>query len=173
MKLLTTSLLFLSVGISGCVSNEAIYADYGDLACGNTTTVIDGHYWPTVVNFDFDKKSLDVQQQHALDQAAQLLQTNPTLNVAVIGSADNSGKAGYNDQLAKARADVVANYLQRQGLAEHRIVTLGSGSREPFIVSNNKISNRVNRRTQLILLDADFNPVSMQYNAVASHSSAQ
>ena len=38
MKLLTTSLVLLSIGISGCVSNQAIYADYGDLACGQTTT---------------------------------------------------------------------------------------------------------------------------------------
>ncbi|MCD9514785.1 OmpA family protein [Photobacterium carnosum] len=173
MKLLTTSLVLLSIGISGCVSNQAIYADYGDLACGQTTTVVGGHYWPAVVNFDFDNKLLCKEQQQELDQAAQLLKANPTLNIAVIGSADYSGKADYNDQLAKARAVVVANYLQQQGISSHRIVTLGTGSREPFIISNNKTDNRVNRRTQLILLGADFNPVSMQYNSVASHSSAQ
>ncbi|MEC6813830.1 OmpA family protein [Photobacterium toruni] len=173
MKLLTTSFLFLSVGISGCVSNQAIYADYGDLACGQTTTVVEGHYWPTVVNFDFDTKSLDKAQQRELDKAAQLLIMNPTLNIAVIGSADYSGKTGYNDKLAKARAVVVARYLEQQGVSSHRIITLGTGSREPFIISNNKTENRVNRRTQLILLGADFNPVSMQYNSVASHSSAK
>lgn len=173
MKLLSTSVFLVSIGLAGCVSNEAIYADYGELACGGSTTVIEGHFWPSVVNFGFDKKQLDLQQQNAIKQAAQLLKANPNLNVAVIGSADSTGKDSYNNALAKDRANVVADYLQQHGVLPHRIVTLGTGSREPFVITQNEAENRVNRRTQLILLGADYNPVSMQYSPVASHSSAQ
>ncbi|UKA26956.1 OmpA family protein [Photobacterium damselae subsp. damselae] len=173
MKLLSTSVFLVSIGLAGCVSNEEIYADYGELACGGSTTVIEGHYWPSVVNFDFDEKLLGSKQQDAIKQAAQLLKANPNLNVAVIGSADSTGKDSYNNALAKDRANVVADYLQQHGVLPHRIVTLGTGSREPFVITQNEAENRVNRRTQLILLGADYNPVSMQYSPVASHSSAQ
>lgn len=163
MQWLTRSMMFLGVGLSGCVSDDAIYANYGDLACGGIQ-VVEGDYWPAVVNFDFDDIALTQIETMKLHQAIQLLEKHPDLNVAVVGSTDYEGSDKYNQKLANRRAEVVANFLSDKGIAVERLVVFGLGEEAPFVLTNSKAINRVNRRVNLILLNADFYPVNMRYN---------
>ncbi|EAS66542.1 OmpA family protein [Photobacterium angustum] len=165
------TLPILFVMLHGCVSDRAIYADYGDLACGTTVieapapAIIPSDQWPVAVYFDFDKHDLQMSEQSQLDLASKILSDNPRYRVAVIGSADSMGGAKYNDNLALKRAKVVADYFFSKGIDRSRMVTLSSGSREQFIVSKDREVNRVNRRAQLILLGANYNPVSLDFSA--------
>ncbi|SMY36342.1 Outer membrane lipoprotein Omp16 precursor [Photobacterium malacitanum] len=179
MKCAMTLLFLNSLLLSGCVSDRAIYTEYGKLDCGADTPppveiLVDAtEPWPTVINFEFDKSHATGDQQQKLMAAVSILQNNPSLNLAVIGSADSVGQNAYNNTLASKRATNVTDYFKQQGIAASRIVTLSSGSREQFVVSNNKQTNLVNRRVQLILLDSDFNPVGLQYKTAIDHLSAQ
>lgn len=173
MKLLAKVLIpFVGIGLSGCVADRAIYTDYGDLACGGVQ-VFEGDFWPSVVNFDFDKRTLERGELMKLNKALQVLKKHPNVNVAVVGSADVMGQVKYNKALAKSRADVVADYFIKNGISVDRMVVLGIGTQGTLIKSQNKAVNRVNRRTHLILLDADFNPVSVRYNPSVINSSAK
>ncbi len=155
--------MLLGVGLSGCVSDDAIYANYGDLACGGIQ-VVEGDYWPSVVNFDFDDIALTQAETMKLYQAIQLLEKHPDLNVALVGSADFEGSDKYNQKLANRRAEVVGNFLTEKGIALERIVVVGLSEQAPFVLTNSQIINRVNRRVNLILLNGDFYPVNMRYN---------
>ena len=172
MKWLSTSVVLLSIGLSGCVSDKAIYADYGNLACGGID-VYEGEFWPSVVNFDFDDRTLDVVEKRKLDNAIMVLKNNPDLKVAIVGSADPEGTLNYNRRLAHDRSAVVAEYFVANNIVAERLVVSGVADRLPFILTNDKAVNRVNRRAHLILLDADFNPVSMRYNPTDNSSNAQ
>lgn len=181
MKFAMTVLFLNSLLLSGCVSDRAIYAEYGKLECGNNTPppapieiVVDTtEPWPTVINFGFDESHTVGNQHQKLMSAAMILKQNPSLNVAVIGSADSSGKNAYNNVLAQKRAKYITDALEQQGISASRIITMSTGAREQFVVTNNKQRNRVNRRVQLILLGDDFNPVSLQYKTATDHLSAQ
>ncbi len=164
MKWLTRSMVFLGLGLSGCVSDDAIYANYGDLACGGISITQDD-YWPAVVNFGFDETLLTSAEKVKLKKATQLLLKHPMLTAAVVGSADPVGSLEYNKKLADERAEVVANYFTTQGISLERLIVFGLGERASFVESENQKVNRVNRRVNLILLDDNFNPVSMKYSS--------
>jgi len=49
----------------------------------------------------------------------------------VAGHTDSTGAAEYNQQLSERRANAVAQYLETQGLATNRVVTIGAGETRP------------------------------------------
>jgi len=51
--------------------------------------------------------------------------------VEAAGHTDSTGAADYNQQLAERRANSVAQYLENQGLAGNRVVTIGAGETRP------------------------------------------
>lgn len=65
------------------------------------------------------------------------------------GHTDAYGEAGYNEELSKARAAAVKDYLIKQmGVAEDRMQALGKGSSEP--VSGSSPYSGVNRRVVVV-----------------------
>ncbi len=157
-------LLLVCTYLSGCVSDKAIYADYGPLACQKAAPKVVVDAWPSVVNFEFDKSDLTSTEMSRLANAVKVLQQNPSFNVAVVGSTDPVGSHEYNDALSIRRAEVVGNYLQSQGISPSRMALIGTGERELFVKTNSEKENRANRRTQLILLDANHEPVTMFFD---------
>lgn len=70
--------------------------------------------WPTVINFGFDESHTVGAQHQKLMSAAMILKQNPSLNVAVIGSADSSGQNAYNDVLAKKELNILLMLLSNK-----------------------------------------------------------
>lgn len=157
-------LLLVCTYLSGCVSDKAIYADYGNLACQRVCPEVSIIPWPSVVNFDFDKSSLTESEKNKITQAVEVLKENTSFNVAVIGATDQMGTDEYNNALSLRRANIVGEYLESQGINSSRITLIGTGEKELFIKTNNESKNRANRRTQLILLDANHDPVTLFYH---------
>ncbi|PSW65005.1 OmpA family protein [Photobacterium leiognathi] len=157
-------LLLVCTYMSGCVSDRAIYADYGPLACQKACPQVVIDAWPSVVNFGFDKSELTPAEMNRLANAVNVLQQNPSFKVAVVGSTDPEGSEEYNDALSMRRAQVVGDYLQSQGISPSRMTLIGTGERELFIHTDSRSDNRANRRTQLILLDANHEPVTMFFD---------
>ncbi len=160
-------ILFLSLVcafVSGCVSDRAIYTDYGKLACQKICPDIKSLFWPSVINFDFDKSNITDSEKLKLTQAIKVLKDYPLFNIAIIGATDPEGSIEYNDELSLRRSIVVSQYLQSQGITRSRMVLMGTGEHELFVNTNNEQKNRANRRTQLILLDANHNPVDLYFN---------
>lgn len=163
-------ILFLLLGcafLSGCVSDKAIYTDYGKFACYKEQPEIKSLFWPSVINFEFDSSNISESEKIKLSQAIKVLNEYLSFNLAIIGATDPEGSVEYNDALSLRRASAVSEYLRGQGIARSRLVLIGTGEHELFINTNNQQKNRANRRTQLILLDAKNNPVDIYFNKLA------
>ncbi|PSV27722.1 MULTISPECIES: OmpA family protein [unclassified Photobacterium] len=167
-------LLFLSVLSSflliqsGCVKEEEIFVDYGDLSQLDSDLYSVYYEWPSVINFDFDDFQLDYGDKLKLDKVAQTLLSNIELKVALIGSADPEGSKNYNNKLSQNRALSVARYLIDSGVMRTRIVVTSSGVSNKYLKTNDRDANFVNRRVQILLLGTDSNPVEMMYEVKQS-----
>lgn len=98
--------------------------------------------------FDTGKSILRSESNAELDRLVKLMKDVPSLKIEIAGHTDNTGSATINNELSKARAEAVVNYLKSKGIAENRMTAAGYGSSKP-IASNDTASGRQeNRRTE-------------------------
>jgi len=104
------------------------------------------------INFEFNKATLTPESLPILANTAEILLTNPDINVEIEGNTDNIGSKHYNMELSIRRADVVKDYLISKGVAAGRITTKGMGKDNP-VVSNKTAEDRMlNRRVVFIVV---------------------
>ena len=91
--------------------------------------------------FPFDSFELTEDTQSDLDKLIELLAEESWWKVEVIGLADNSGSADYNQHLSEKRAKSIADYLQMSGIQTDQVYKKGNGSQ-----GSGKLSRRVDVR---------------------------
>jgi outer membrane protein OmpA-like peptidoglycan-associated protein/tetratricopeptide (TPR) repeat protein len=107
--------------------------------------------------FDFDKATLRPLSNVELNNLANLLKSNPNLQVEISGHTDSKGDADYNQKLSEERAQAVVDNLIKAGISPENMKAKGYGKTKP--VSNNKLTNgkdnptgrQLNRRVELII----------------------
>jgi outer membrane protein OmpA-like peptidoglycan-associated protein len=105
------------------------------------------------VHFDFNKAKIRPGDASTLDEAAEILNRNPDVNVNVDGYCDAIGSEEYNLKLSQRRADAVANYLEGKGIAASRLTPRGLGKTN-FVAPNYTDEGRAqNRRVELNPVD--------------------
>jgi outer membrane protein OmpA-like peptidoglycan-associated protein len=100
----------------------AIFATLGACAFAQTPT----SSYP--VFFQPWSAALDANASSTIAIAAKTAAANPTYPVIVTGSADTVGGAQANKDMALTRAQVVADALAADGVAESRIAVVSTGS---------------------------------------------
>ncbi|VCU71512.1 putative lipoprotein YiaD precursor [Pigmentiphaga humi] len=106
---------------------------------------------PSSVSFDTGSYAVKPALFPVLDSVAQTLNQNPELRAKAVGHTDNTGQVSLNQTLSEQRAQAVANYLSRKGVAINRLTTEGRGINDP-IASNDTVEGRAaNRRTEIYL----------------------
>jgi outer membrane protein OmpA-like peptidoglycan-associated protein len=85
------------------------------------------------VMFEFDRYDLSPRYQSVLREHAQLLKSNPTVNVKILGRTCELGSDEYNLQLGEQRARTTYDYLVAQGIPPQRLSvrSLGRTIAEP------------------------------------------
>ncbi len=79
------------------------------------------------------------QPQPKLDQIADALQRDPSVNnVVITGYTDRIGSDKYNLTLSQKRADAVKVYLVGKGIDGSRLTTVGKGKADPVVQCDNK-----------------------------------
>ena len=71
---------------------------------------------PDGILFDVDSAAIRASLQSDIRAVARNLQAYPNTTVDVIGHTDNTGSAGYNQDLSSRRAQAVAGVLLEQGV---------------------------------------------------------
>ena len=71
--------------------------------------------------------------------------------ILIVGHTDSTGHEGWNVQLSRARAQAVADYLQRKGLEPERLLVEGRGSAEPIADNETRYGRSLNRRIEFEL----------------------
>ena len=99
------------------------------------------------INFDFGKSTLQSQSYPYLNQLAQtIIKTN--INIKVKGHTDNVGSDDFNMNLSRQRAEVVMNYLIKQGVDKNKISYTYYGSSRPLVGNDTEEGRTMNRRVE-------------------------
>jgi outer membrane protein OmpA-like peptidoglycan-associated protein len=100
------------------------------------------------VAFETGKAVLTADSYAALDDIARQLSTAKDVVLEVSGHTDDRGAAELNMKLSKARAQSVANYLMKAGVAPSRLQVVGYGSTKPIASNKTAEGRSQNRRVE-------------------------
>lgn len=85
---------------------------------------------PDVVHdiaFSPDRSTLHAASAQQLDTVARWLRRHPGMKLVLEGHADSTGTAGYDEELAARRADMVRMHLIGHGISSDRILVVVYG----------------------------------------------
>ncbi|HRP02007.1 MAG TPA: OmpA family protein [Candidatus Kapabacteria bacterium] len=88
-----------------------------------------------------------------LDIMADFMNAKQNIQIMIEGHTDNVGAEGINDKLSLERANKVRDYLVSKGINASRIQTIGYGKKRPLASNKTEIGRRLNRRTEIIILN--------------------
>jgi OOP family OmpA-OmpF porin len=89
-----------------------------------------------------------------LEAVVEYMRDHPDSSVVIEGHTDSVGSSGFNQQLSKARADAVRNYLLTQGIRADRILARGMGEGFPVASNDSSAGRQQNRRVELLVQGA-------------------
>lgn len=107
---------------------------------------------PQDVLFAVDSYTVQPGLRADILTVAQNLQRYPNSTVQVVGHTDNTGDAGYNQQLSERRANAVADVLMNGGVPFGRIQTYGRGEDQPVASNLTEQGRAQNRRVEIVIL---------------------
>jgi outer membrane protein OmpA-like peptidoglycan-associated protein len=84
-----------------------------------------------IIYFEKSLSRLDTASKARLNTLAAELRRHPDWKIRISGHADPTGPDDLNQRLSKHRARVVAARLERAGIDEERIETIGRGAQDP------------------------------------------
>ena len=104
---------------------------------------------PGAITFATARSDINPSFSGTLSQLAQTLSSYNQQTITVRGYTDNVGNASYNQQLSQERANSVANYLIRQGVAASRVQAVGYGMNNPVADNSSEAGRSQNRRVEI------------------------
>ncbi len=147
---------------AGKLSNEATFAEAAAanqfaqtayLAPGDMLRSLDQRFQravPTMINFEFNKATLDAEAKAILRKQAAWIKRYPMVRFKVFGHTDKVGSTAYNQRLGQRRAQAAVNYLVSQGVPRSNLIAAVSrGESEPLVNTENR--ERLNRRTVTVV----------------------
>lgn len=130
------------------IMEQEVVADPEALAGDIKTT---GHVAVYGIYFDLDSYTIKPESEPTIEAIAEMLKTNSSLKVYVIGHTDMTGELEYNMELSSRRAEAVVYALvDRYGIAEDRLEAKGVGPLSPVSTNKTEEGRKLNRRVELV-----------------------
>ena len=107
---------------------------------------------PGNVTFATDSSDLNPAFFNVLGSVSKVVNEFEQTVVEVAGHTDSTGSDSYNQGLSERRAGTVAQYLQSQGIADMRMITIGMGESMPIADNSSAAGRQTNRRVELTLV---------------------
>jgi len=101
------------------------------------------------MNFKTGSSVLPKSSEKDIQILTTFMQDNPAAAITIIGHTDNVGKAVYNINLSKARAQALATRMIKNGISEKRVISDGKGLTEPIASNKTKQGRAENRRINI------------------------
>ena len=109
---------------------------------------------PNDISFATGRYDIQPRLMPILDQFAQGLNQQPSMEVRIVGHTDSTGSDAINNPLSVNRAASVRDYLTARGVPAGVISIDGRGAREP-IASNDTVDGRArNRRVEMFMAES-------------------
>ncbi len=176
--------VLLLAGLSGCATTESLYAQYDELCpvearvtntgmvmvTGIATTgngmvaagATESQVWEPAVYFGFDMADLKDSEKTRLDSNIAVLQRYEALQISVQAYTDQKGSDDQNVVLSRKRMNAVVAYLQQAGIRAGRIKATYLGEGAPLMAGDGSQERVLNRRVELMPLDATGRPLVMR-----------
>jgi outer membrane protein OmpA-like peptidoglycan-associated protein len=103
------------------------------------------------VYFDTNKTRIKSKSFPLLNEVAQALVDNPTINVRIEGHTDSRGSDRKNLKLSRGRAASVRQYLLDKGIDGARMVSEGYGEAQPIADNRTSAGREQNRRVEFFI----------------------
>jgi len=91
-----------------------------------------------------------------LQQLAEYLVKNDSLNATIFGHTDNVGESRANLQLSQRRAESVQKFLSSLGVESKRLNSKGMGDTQPKADNDKEEGRLMNRRVEVVLTNKEF-----------------
>lgn len=108
---------------------------------------------PNDISFASGKSDIQARLKPILDQFAQGVNQQGSMEVKIVGHTDSTGRDAINNPLSMRRAESARDYLVSRGVAASRISTEGRGSREPIADNATEAGRARNRRIDIYLAE--------------------
>jgi outer membrane protein OmpA-like peptidoglycan-associated protein len=102
-----------------------------------------------IIFFGHDKASLTAEALGVIREAAAAAKQFGAATIRVVGHADRSGSAKYNDALSLRRANVVGGALEGEGIPAAAISVSAKGEGEPMVPTADGVREPQNRRVNI------------------------
>ncbi len=108
---------------------------------------------PNDISFATGKSAIQPRLKPILEQFAQGVNQQASMEVKIVGHTDSTGSDAINQPLSVRRAESARDYLVARGVAASRISTEGRGSREPIADNATEAGRARNRRIDIYLAE--------------------
>ena len=106
-----------------------------------------------MILFASSSANLRAKSNATLNQLAKVAKGCSKGRIRVEGHTDSTGRASFNKRLSERRAQAVAAYLTKAGVAKDRVEAVGYGQEKP-VASNNTADGRAkNRRIEFTVVE--------------------
>ncbi len=103
------------------------------------------------VLFPFNSTDFTKHSQIMLDNFAEYLHENPSLEIRIEGHTDSIANDNFNMRLSKKRAQKVYKYLIKKGIKRSRLSFKGYGETKPQATNKTEKGRAKNRRTEFVI----------------------
>ena len=108
---------------------------------------------PNDISFDIGRADIRPNLRPILDQFAQGLSQQTSMEVRIVGHTDSTGSDAINVPLSISRAQSARDYLVDRGVDSRRISVDGRGAREPVADNATAEGRARNRRIDIFLAE--------------------
>ena len=103
------------------------------------------------IRFESGRATIDPDSTGLLDRLIETALRCPTANIEIAGHTDSDGDDAFNQALSEKRAQAVAEYLVKAGLAASRFTPVGYGSTQPIALNDTDQGKAQNRRIDFVV----------------------
>ncbi len=114
------------------------------------------------IYFDFDKWDLLPASNEQLDELVGLLNSYPSMRIAVHGHTDSKGSDRYNEVLSDRRSKAVHDYLLNHAVEYSRLEYKGFGEVKPVDTNDSDEGRQNNRRVEFLVLELNEENVEVE-----------
>lgn len=101
--------------------------------------------------FGFNSSTLSEESKATLTKFAEVMKDMEQTNITVWGHTDNVGTEQANEKVSAKRADAVATYLKKCGMAKERIIAEGKSFNIPVASNDTEEGRAQNRRVEIYI----------------------
>jgi OOP family OmpA-OmpF porin len=140
-----------------------------DDGCPDQVPAAVAKFTGVIKGITFKRNSADISPSSfpLLKKAVQVMKDYPAIIIEISGHTSDEGKRDFNMKLSKERADSVKAYLVSAGIADSRVLTVGSGPDKPIADNKTKAGKEKNRRIEFRLVPQGGDPAAADAPAPA------